>query len=219
MPHTTPHRRPRRVAVCAGIAALVVLLSACSDNGDDDPVAEPTETSTPTPTLSAPPTKTPEDQAEEEIKATFKQLIADRDEYYSNTSDYDRDEVATNAPSTEWRVTGQADLELANQTVGWRTAVELEQVGETIIATHDITSVDLDVTDDGIHEASSTACLDSKDLSFQTYDGEPADGSFEPDRYQTWDMTWIYLPNSGPDEGDPAGWYVETIDLTRNQPC
>lgn len=218
MPHTTPHRRPRRVAVCAGIAALVVLLSACSDNGDDDPVAEPTETSTPTPTLSAPPTKTPEEQAEEEIKATFKQLIADRDEYYSNTSDYDRDEVATNAPSTEWRVTGQADLELSNWTRAWLTT-EVEQVGDTIIATHEVTNVDLTSSDSGFYEASSTACMDLQDLSFQTYDGEPANDVFEPDTYQTWEMTWLYFPNAGPDEGEEAGWYVQTIDLTRNQPC
>ncbi|PSL06067.1 hypothetical protein CLV30_103222 [Haloactinopolyspora alba] len=215
---TREKRRPGQGAVGAGVTAIVLVLSACGGD-ENDPVAEPTGSGTPSPALTAPPTTTPEEKAEAEIKATFKTLIANRDEFYSNASDYSVNEVQANAPSTEWNVTGQADLELSNWTRSWRTATELEQIGDTIIARHEVTNIDLNVTDSGIHEATTTACMNMTTLTFETYDGQPADDSFEPDKYQTWTMNWTYFPNAGPDEGEDPGWYIQTIDLTRNRPC
>ena len=208
-----------RPFITAGMLTTVFLIAGCSDDGgdaDETPSAE--QTTVTEPALTAPPTRTPEDEAEAAIKETFKGLIADRDDYYSNASDYSVDEVETSPPALRWRVTFQAEGELSNWTVAWRRASKIEQVGDSVIATHNIINVQVDEA--GAHTAQSTACLDMRELEFVTYDGEPAELSYTPDPYQTWKMAWTYHPEVASDAGiDEPGWYVRTIDLTRNQPC
>lgn len=203
-----------------GMLTVALLVAGCGEGGGagaETPSTEPTTQST-GPALTAPPTQTPEDEAEAAIKETFKALIADRDQYYSNASDYGLDEVETNPPALGWRVTFQAEGELSNWTVAWRRTSKIEQVGHSVIATHDVTNVEVD--ESGAHTAQSTACLDMRELEFVTYDGQPADLSYEPDPYQTWTMAWTYHPEVASDAGiEEPGWYVRTLDLTRNQPC
>ncbi len=210
-----------RTGRSALLVAVAVAMVVAGCGGEDEETgqrnSEETTTQTSDPVITAPPTKSPEEKAEAEIIKTFEGLIADRDEYYSNASDYDAAEVETNAPSTQWRVTGQADLELSNWTRAWRRA-ELEQVGDSVIATHDVATVEL--SDSGSHSAQSTVCLDMRGLKVEDYEGQPADPSYEADKFQTWTMTWAYIAEAAPEAGiEEVGWHIQTLDLTRNQPC
>lgn len=208
------HRATAMVMVMVGVG--VVLAAACGGGGSDP---EPSPSATTEPAITAPPTLSPEEQAAAEIEATFEDLIAARDAYYSNAGDYALEEVAINSPATEWNVTGQAELELSNWTVLWRQG-ELEQSGSVAVASHEISSVDLAQSEEQANQASSTSCLDMTALGYMEADGGAAELSYEPDQYQTWEMTWIYFPAPSPDAGvDEAGWYVRTVEVSRNTPC
>lgn len=210
--------RTGRAALLCAVAVAMVASGCGGEDGDEGQrSSEETTTQTSDPVITAPPTKSPEEKAEAEIIKTFEGLIADRDEFYTNASDYDAEEVETNAPSIKWRVTGQADLELSNWTRAWRRA-EFEQIGDSVIVTHDVTTVDL--SDSGSHSAQSTACLDMRDLKVEDYDGQPVDPSYEADKFQTWGMTWVYIAEAAPEAGiEESGWHIQTLELARNQPC
>lgn len=209
-----------RPFITTGMLTVALLVAGCGKGGgegDETPSTEPT-TQVTEPALTAPPTQTPEEEAEAAIKETFRGVITDLDYYYSNASDYTVDEVEANPPATKWHVTYQAEGELSNWTMAWRRSSKIEQVGESVIATHDVADVTL--RESGVHEAQSTACLDISGLSYQTFEGQPADLQYEPDKFQTWKMTWIYHPEADSGAGiDEPGWYVQVLDLTRNQPC
>lgn len=209
-------RRPRPI-IGAAVAVVALALAGCSAEGE--PEAEETTAST-EPAVTAPPAATPEEQAEAEIEATFESLIADWDTYKSNASEYgDNGDDTWNADLvSDWPVEAQANLELTNWVAAWRRT-EIEQGGASIVADHHVAAVQLDVTDDGLHQATSMACLDLTELTYATYDGQIADLSYEPDRFQTWNMTWIYHAQAAVDGGYDSGWYVQAIDLTRNAPC
>ncbi|NED96860.1 hypothetical protein G1H11_16255 [Phytoactinopolyspora alkaliphila] len=193
----------------AGLVISLALLTACNSD-DDSAITDPTpEAETPSrPTLTAPPTSSPEEQAAEELEATFREIIAAWDESKINTSDY----VSSDDPGwandlvSSWPVHLDAQIELENWTAAWGASAS-EQVGETIIATHDIT--DIEFSDDMPVTAESRACLDLTEIEIVDYDGEPAEFSYEPTQYQTWDMTWDYV-----DE-----WRLATIGLTVDEPC
>lgn len=196
--------------VTAMVAVLVVALAACGGDGSDlEPSPLPTTTE---PAVTAPPTLTPEEQAEADIQATFEELIAARDAYYANASDYALEEVATNSPATEWNVTGQAELEMSNWTVLWRQG-ELEQVGDSRVALHEM----VDLSDSS---ASSRACLEMSSLSYQNFDGTPAELTYQPDESQLWEMEWVRYEEADVAAGiAEPGWYVRRLSLTRNEPC
>jgi hypothetical protein len=196
--------------------ALLLVLAGCSS--DDEPHVVETTFAT-EPAITAPPTASAEEQAKEEILATFESLIAARDDYYANASDYTVDELSENSPILDWPMTGQAEGELFNWATTWRTG-EVETVGKTDIIEHDVSEVRLNLTGRGIHEAVSRACLDMTGLDFRTYNGKPAELPYEPTRYQQWDMTWIYEPEAVQEAGvDEPGWYMKTINLAVNKPC
>lgn len=202
----------------AGLAVVALLVTACSDDGDD-PVAETTESSTPTPVITAPPTKSPEEKAEAEIIDTFETLIADRDEYYSNASDYGGAQGWNVSLVAQWQVSAEAEMELANQVGAWRGS-EVEQRGSTEIATHIVNEVKLGAVENSSHEATSVACLDMSGLAYETYDGESADLPVDPSKYQTWAMSWIYHPKAVPESGiEEPGWYIHSINLSIDEPC
>lgn len=204
----------------AGLAVVALLVTACSDDGDD-PVAETTESSTPSPVITAPPTKSPEEKAEAEIIDTFETLIARLDEYRSSASEYgnDGDPTWNVVLVGDLRVEAGAEVDLTNQLGAWKKS-EIEQVGNTTIVSHDLTEITLNVTDSGIHEAESVACMDMTGLEYETYDGKPAELPAEPAQYQTWDMTWTYRPSSAPDSGiEVAGWHLSDFEFSVNEPC
>ncbi|NEE01170.1 hypothetical protein [Phytoactinopolyspora halotolerans] len=195
----------------AGIAAVV--LAACTSDDDGDPIAEPTETTgePTTPPLTSPPTPSPEERAAEDIKSVFNELIAAWDDARMNTSDY-----ASENPTwaTELVLDWPADMGAQDDLASWLGAwgrSDIEQVGETVIATHEISDVEL--SDDGEPvSATSRACLDMTELKAVDYDGNPYEPPSEPAQYQSWDMTWNYLPPE-------PGWTLLEIDLTLNEPC
>lgn len=212
-------RRLRRIL---GGSALAVALVLAGCGGDDEPGAEETTTPSPEAVITAPPTKTPEEEAEEEIVATFERLIADMDEYYANASDYTAEEVAANSPAAMWHGvpgTGEANLELSNWTVHWRSE-EVEAVGDTIVMSHEVTSVRLNVADSDVQEATSVACRDLTGIQFVAYDGQPTELSFDPNQYQVWDMVWRFASEGVPGSGiEEPGWYLESFELTLDEPC
>lgn len=157
--------------------------------------------------------------AEERIISTFKGLMHKRDEYYANASSYTADEVLINPPSMTWALIGQAEGELSNAMAAWRLG-EMETVGQTIITSHDVTSINLGVGDTNLSTATSVACLDLRGLKFKTYDGEDATPPYEPDKDQRWEMEWLYKPSSAPESGiEKAGWHVREIEISRNRGC
>ncbi|SEE43886.1 hypothetical protein [Jiangella alba] len=197
------------------VAAVVLLASACTDGDGASPSSSPGTTD---PAITAPPTPTPEEQAAADIQATFEELIADRDAYYSNAGDYPLEDVMTNSPATEWNVTGQAELEMSNWTVLWRQG-EINQVGSVEILSHDVGTLRLPDSRN-IGQASSSACLDLSSLAYETYEGSAAELPYVPDWAQTWKLTWVHHGEASPDAGIASpGWYVETVNLARNEPC
>ncbi|RIQ13245.1 hypothetical protein, partial [Jiangella rhizosphaerae] len=177
---------------------------------------DPTETTseTPQPTLTAPPSETPEDEAAAAITEAFELLIADLDAYFSSAGDYSIDDITANPPTAAWPITGDADFEIQNWVTSWRQQ-ELEAVGTTTVVAHDITSIDLEGG-----TASSVACRDMTAVTFANYSGEPVEPPFEPTQYQTWQMTWIYEPEAAPDAGiETAGWYLQEFNLALDEPC
>src|SRR5690606_13941843 len=112
-----------------------------------------------------------------------------------------------------WSADGRANAELANWVAAWRKS-GFEQVGRTVVATHDVAEILPK------QHAQSSACLDMTDLSYQTYEGQPADLPAEPSKYQVWDMTWRYYESPSPEAGiEKPGWYVFSIDLVVDEPC
>lgn len=197
------------------VVAVVLLAAACSDGGG---ASAPSSPGTTEPAITPPPTLTPEEQAETDIQATFEELIADRDAYYSNAGDYELEDVMTNSPATEWNVTGQAELEMSNWTVLWRQG-EINQVGDVEILSHDVSALRLP-DNRNIGQASSSACLDLSSVAYETYEGLAAELPYVPDRAQIWDLTWVHHGEMSADAGITSpGWYVETINLARNEPC
>lgn len=198
------------------MVVAVALLAACSDGGG---ASAPSSPGTTEPAITPPPTLTPEEQAETDIHATFEELIADRDAYYSNAGDYELEDVMTNSPATKWNVTGQAELEMSNWTVLWRQG-GLEQVGSIAVVDHHVSSVDVAQSEHQAAQAVSVACLDMTSLGYTDPEGSSADLGYEPDRSQSWEMTWIFFPSTAPQSGvDEPGWHVRTIEVSRNLPC
>ncbi|WP_152690756.1 hypothetical protein [Jiangella alkaliphila] len=201
------------------VAAAVVLLAACGGGDGSEPEPAPSGGTTTQPSITAPPTLTPEEQAEADIQATFEDLIADRDAFYSNAGDYVLADVATNSPATEWNVTGQAELEMSNWTVLWRQG-GLEQTSSILVAAHEISSIEVAEAEGQADLAVSVACLDMTSLGYVAVDAASADLTYEPDQYQSWEMTWIFFPTASPEAGvDDGGWYVRTVEVSRNAPC
>lgn len=215
---TIPHPARARSTIGVGMAALALLLTACTgDSGD--PVAETTATETPSPTLTAPPTQTPEEVAEAEIIDTFEGIVTARDDFTATADTYTKTDVSNGEPVTNWHVTGGGELELTNQLSLWRET-DLLSVGETVIASHDVSDQQLDASDD-VFMASSSACLDITDITFTDYDGEPTEPPFEPDPSQTWIMEWQRFPEADPEAGiEEPGWHLSELEMRRGtQPC
>lgn len=216
------HGMTRRVrsVLASAMAAVMMMAAGCGggtdEPGDDETSSVPVSTE---PALTAPPTVTPEEQAEAEILATFEDLIADRDQFYANASAYELAEISTSSPATLWSLTGEAELEVSNWTVRWREN-EVQQVGSIDITAHSVSDIMFAANVGEISTATSVACLDLTSLGYRTYDGAVAQLPYEPDQYQTWTMSWILHEAPAPKSGvDEAGWYVQTVDVTRNQAC
>lgn len=193
----------------------VVVLAACG--GDSEPAPSPAPTTDPA--VTAPPALTPEEQAEAEIQATFEELIAAWDDFKINASDYGGTPGWNAELVGQWNVDGDGSTELANWIGAWRSS-EIEQVGRTAIVGHSVTDVQLNVTDQGLGEATSVACLDMSRLDYVSFDGSSAELPAEPPAFQTWDMSWTYLPRKDPAAGiDEVGWYVVRLELSLDEPC
>ncbi|SDS38323.1 hypothetical protein [Jiangella sp. DSM 45060] len=200
------------------VVAVVLLAAACSDGGGGGASA-PSSPATTEPAITAPPTLTPEKQAEADIQATFEELIAAWDDFKANASDYGGTSGWNVDLVGSWRVQDAADADLANWIAAWR-ASEIEQVGRTSVATHSVPGVDLDVTAQGVHQATSVACLDMSRLGYVNYDGSAAELSVPPSEYQVWRMTWVHAPAADPESGtEIAGWHLERIDVSLDEPC
>lgn len=199
---------------------MVLLAGGCGSGGgeEEDPPSTEGTTSSTDAAITAPPTMTPEEQAEAEIRDTFEGIIAARDQFNAAADQYTRDDVLNGDVTSDWAVTSGGELELMSQAESWLSA-EFNAVGETVIARHDIVGIQLQGTDD-VDDARSTACLDISGFTFTTYDGTPAEPGFEPDEHQTWIMEWLYFPNAAPSDGlDEAGWYLSELKIERGGQC
>lgn len=209
---TSPRRtRPAALLLGAGLTAVALLLAACSD---DDPGADPTETTSesPQPTLTAPPTETPEEEAQAAITDALEGIVAARDEFNANAADYTSDQLAS-GDLIPWRATGNAELDLLSQADIWLTT-QLEAVGTTVIASHEVSDYQPG-TDGEIIAAQSSACLDITGITYRTYDGTETEPPFTPDPAQIWNMTWELLPTA-----EEPGWYLTEVQIERGtQPC
>ncbi|MBB5790512.1 hypothetical protein [Jiangella mangrovi] len=208
-------RRATAMVAVLGVVA-VAALAACGGDSDPEPPPSPATTE---PAVTAPPALTPEEEAEAEIKATFEDLVASWDAFKINASDYrDAAESTWNADLVgTWPVEGQANLELTNWVAAWRNSA-MEQRAATAIRTHAVGDLSSDADGTSPASATSSACLDLTALKFVTYDGGEADLTFEPDLYQQWAMTWLHH-ESETGGTQRAGWRVQSIELTRNEPC
>jgi hypothetical protein len=201
----------------AAVVAVVLVAAACGGEGGSPPPA-PSSAETTAPVITAPPTLTPEEQAEADIQATFEELIAGMDEFYANASDYSVDEVSTDSPVTSWPVVDAAELELSNWVSAWRLS-EVETVGSSVVTRHEVTAVTMNSAT-AAHAARSTACRDLSDIEFRDYLGEPADLPYEANRFQIWQLTWAYVPKALPEAGvDAPGWHVSTFEVRSDEPC
>ncbi|NDL60204.1 hypothetical protein [Phytoactinopolyspora mesophila] len=218
--------RQKRYLIPAVTAAMMLVVAACGgDDADDDtpPVAEPTEDTTPELTAPPQPTEpTEEELAEEDIQAAFERLVVAWEDTKINTSDYATDESGWAIEVVEsWPVYGDAGLEFENWISVWGT-VGIEQVGDSDVAFHTVKDVELsdaeqvDLSDDEtVSTATSTACLDQRNLELVDYNGDPYDAPSDPAQFQTWRMTWQFHPSFG----DDGGWVVVDIALTVDEPC
>lgn len=202
--------------VTAMVAVVGVLLGACG-GGDSDPSPSPAPTTDPA--VTAPPSLTPEEQAAAEIQATFEELIASWDDFKANASDYGGEPGWNSELVGQWNVRGEGSSELANWIGAWRSS-EIEQVGRTTVASHSVTEVQLNLTDQGVSEATSVACLDMSQLEYVGFDESSADLPAEPPAHQTWSMNWTYSPQEDPAAGvDEVGWYLLGLELSMEVPC
>ncbi|TDD67655.1 hypothetical protein E1262_18575 [Jiangella aurantiaca] len=197
--------------------AAVLLLAACGS--EDSEPAPPSPTTTTAPAITAPPALTPEEQAEADIQTTFEQLIAAWDDFKANASDYGGTSGWNIELVGRWKVEGAANADLANWIAAWRSS-EIEQVGRALVARHEVSDVKLDVTDQGIHEATSIACLDMSQLVYVEFEGGAAELPETPALYQRWHMSWTYAPMADPASGtEMPGWYVSQIEVALDEPC
>lgn len=197
------------------VLVAAVLLAACG--GDANPKASPSPTTEPANT--APPTLTPEQQAEADIQAAFEQLIAVWDDFKANASDYGGTEGWNIELVGRWNLEGAASADLANWIGAWRSSA-IEQIGRTSIDSHEVFDVELDVTNRGIHEAMSTACLDMSQLAYVDFDGVAAELPSPPSLYQRWQMSWTYAPEADPESGtETRGWYLHRIEIALDEAC
>ncbi len=208
--------RQRFAVTAVAVAAAVVLLAACGGGEGSEPEPAPSGGTTTQASITAPPTLTPEEQAEADIQATFEDLIAALDDFKANASDYGNADGSTwNADLVAtWPVEAQANVELTNWLAAWRNS-EIEQRGVADIRTHTVTDLGLDANGAQVHSANSVACLDMTSLEFVGYDGGGPELAFEPDRYQSWTMTWLHSDQPG----GTGNWNLGTIELSRNAPC
>ncbi|RIQ29554.1 hypothetical protein [Jiangella rhizosphaerae] len=192
------------VARRATAVAAMLLLAACGGGGGSDPESpSPSPPLTTEPALTAPPSLTPEEQAEADIQATFEQLIAAWDDFKANASDFVDDAAADPAwnfalVESELRMLDEAQIEFLNSTNAFINS-EVEQVGRTLIAAFDVHDVTFD--QDRSARAHGNACLDLRGLSFVAYDGSPAELPAEPSSYQRWTLEVTFIPNR-------EGWFL-----------
>lgn len=204
----------RRTTATAAVAG-VVALAAAACTGDSDGSASPSSSTTAKePAVTAPPTLSPEEQAEAEIQATFEQVIAAWDDFKANASDYADDAMADPAwnfalVESEMRMLDEAQVEFLNSTNAFLGS-EVEQVGHTAVLTNDIS--DVVFREDGSASAIGDACLDMSGLSFVSYDGQPADLPSEPSVYQRWATEFGYVPGR-------AGWFVTRAEVEVLEAC
>lgn len=200
----------------AMVAVVGVVLAACGGGGSGP---SPSPAPTTDPAVTAPPPLTPEEQAEAEIQATFEELIASWDNFKANASDYGG-QPAWNAELVgQWSVQGEANAEFANWTAAWRSS-EIEQVGRTSVSSHEVLGLDLNVTDQGVHEATSVGCLDMSQLDYVDFVGAIAELPAVPPSHQRWQMSWTYAPAAHPQSGtDEPGWYLGQIEVSLDEPC
>lgn len=199
--------------MAVAVAAAVMLLAACGGGDGSEPEPAPSGGTTTQASITAPPTLTPEEQAEADIQATFEDLIAAWDDFKANASDY-TDEAADPAwnfdlVESEMRMLDEAQLEFLNSTNAFLDS-GVEQVGRTVVATIDIGEVEL--SDDGSAVATGDACLDLSGLSFNSYDGAAAELPTEPGDYQRWVFVARYVPNR-------AGWFISTAAVDVVEAC
>ena len=215
MAHTYSRTRRHLIAGTVGAAAIALLLTAC---GDDEP--SPNETGSPEPTLTAPPTQTPEDEARTEIEATYNQLITKIDAYYQNASDFGGQPGWNAELVGTWPLLRDAELEVTNW-VGYFHESGTEQVGDTVTTSHEIDALQLSDGNAGTAStATSIACQDMSGVTYETYDGQSADLPIPPPQFQVWTMTWIFQPEAAPESGvETPGWYIDTIEVAVDEPC
>ncbi|TDC48796.1 hypothetical protein E1212_20125 [Jiangella ureilytica] len=200
----------------AVVAVVVVVLVACGGGG-----SEPSPSPAPTtdPAITAPPALTAEQQAEAEIRATFEELITSWDDFKANASDYGGTPGWNAELVGQWNVEGAANADLANWIAAWRSS-EIEQIGSTSVANHEVLKLDYDVTDHGVHEATSVGCLDMSQLDYVDYLGATAQLPAVPPSHQRWQMSWSYAPAAHHESGtDEPGWYLGRIVVALDEPC
>ncbi|WP_053205025.1 hypothetical protein [Jiangella muralis] len=193
------------------VVAVALLSAACGGGGGGGGTPAPSSAGTTAPVVTAPPTLTPEEQAEADIQATFEELIAAWDDFKANASDY-VDEASSDPAwnfvlvESEMRMLDEAQVEFLNSTNVFLDS-EVEQVGRTVVAEFDVH--DVEFSRDGSASAQGRACLDLSGLSFTTYRGSSAELPAEPSAYQGWTFTARFLPSR-------TGWFITktVVDLT-----
>ncbi|NDL57031.1 hypothetical protein [Phytoactinopolyspora mesophila] len=204
-----------RNVLVAMACSMAVLLAGCAQDVDDAaPV--PTDGQTDeraevtTPALTAPPTTSPEDEAEQQIQGVLEDFVADWDNYRATTSDYHADDEG------QWVVdlvdSWPLDLDAYNLLLDWAgrwSTAGMELRGESMIVSHDVVVIG---SEDGEPEhAESEACLDMTELEPFDYDGQAVDLADDATQYQAWNITWANVPD--------AGWTLIDIDVTVDEPC
>lgn len=200
--------RQRFAVMAVAVAAAVVLLAACGGGDGSEPEPAPSGGTTTQASITAPPTLTPEEQAEADIQATFEDLIAAWDDFKANASEYVDDAAADPAwnfalVESDMRMLDDAQLTFLNSTNAFLDS-EVEQVGRSMVVAVDVH--DVEVGNDGSTSAQASACLDLSDLAFVTYDGASADLPTRPSIYQQWGFTIRLLQSR-------SGWFISSVDI------
>lgn len=153
--------------------------------------------------------------------------VAALDDFYQNADEWHArasgegerayEDASTEFSYDEMRVAGEALNDFSDSRIvflhnEWMTE------GNMAVTGLEFSKVDLDAE---TRIAQATACIDQSQLTFLTFDGEPAPDAPEATG-QTWDITWEETLSGDP-RVDPAeeeaDWYITDINITPETPC
>ncbi|NED94634.1 hypothetical protein G1H11_04845 [Phytoactinopolyspora alkaliphila] len=218
---------PRPHCTILTITAAALVLTACGDDTQlgTEPLsaASPTEVAAPhrsseatraAPTVGATATTEPADEeaAEQEIDAAFEDLITKMDQYYANAIDLSdaEHELWGHDVMDDWPLTQLGVGELELDVYGWALH-EADQVGETIILSHEVVAFE---TIGSLDTARSTGCVDLGELEYVNSDGDPVEIPQFAISTNRWWMIWHYI------EDDSNGpWLLEAVRAAPDESC